>query len=229
MASYVGFLFVWLATFASVGVFTAKARSNETGNLEAYRKENEISTSKVVVRKSALITQSTTCLSGIGWQSTPVASLWSSPSLAYLSTAAQVSTSVLPSISTSASHTASSSSVVPSASVTHTPLPTVTPTTPTVTPTAPNVTAIPTTASTESPANGTTSMPTTIAPSPTKKGDHSSHISQHELDAQIRYKWVAVTFCLLFAVGFVVMTIMFMRQRKMYHEMEGDGSLSRLI
>lgn len=55
------------------------------------------------------------------------------------------------------------------------------------------------------------------------------HNCKEQLAAQKRYKYVSVAFNIIFALALIVMTIMYLRQRKMYREMEGDGSLSRLI
>ena len=49
------------------------------------------------------------------------------------------------------------------------------------------------------------------------------------LAKEIHAKWVAVGFAILFGVATVVLTVLFCRQRKIYRDLEGDSSLSRLI
>ena len=44
-----------------------------------------------------------------------------------------------------------------------------------------------------------------------------------------RGKWVATGFAVVFCITTIVMTVLYCRQRKIYRELEGDSSLSRLI
>ncbi|XP_020897762.1 threonine-rich protein [Exaiptasia diaphana] len=90
-----------------------------------------------------------------------------------------------------------------------------------ITPT-PTSTAIPT----SSFANFTTPQPTTAKPT---AHPADCHTCQEQLKSERHYKWAAVAFDVILAIALVIMTIMYLRQRKMYREMEGDGSLSRLI
>ena len=50
--------------------------------------------------------------------------------------------------------------------------------------------------------------------------------SDHESDPS---KWVATGFAVVFGLTTVIMTVLYCRQRKIYRELEGDSSLSRLI
>lgn len=44
-----------------------------------------------------------------------------------------------------------------------------------------------------------------------------------------RGKWVATGFAIVFFLTTVIMTVLYCRQRRIYRELEGDSSLSRLI
>lgn len=54
----------------------------------------------------------------------------------------------------------------------------------------------------------------------------SAHGGDHHSD---RGKWVATGFAVFFLITTIVMTVLYCRQRKIYRELEGDSSLSRLI
>ncbi|KAM7441319.1 hypothetical protein ABFA07_009610 [Porites harrisoni] len=82
---------------------------------------------------------------------------------------------------------------------------------------------------TSKPGNHSSTAPTTnVKPSsvtPTPKGHHNSNGGSGSSSG----KWVATGFAVLFGITTIVMTVLYCRQRKIYRELEGDSSLSRLI
>ncbi|XP_027037190.1 mucin-7-like [Pocillopora damicornis] len=89
--------------------------------------------------------------------------------------------------------------------------------------------------STAAPRNSTT-RPTTVTKVPSSKpGNHSSNPNVtptpkgHGGKKSDRGKWVATGFAIVFFLTTVIMTVLYCRQRRIYRELEGDSSLSRLI
>ncbi|CAH3041546.1 unnamed protein product [Pocillopora meandrina] len=89
--------------------------------------------------------------------------------------------------------------------------------------------------STAAPRNSTT-RPTTITNVPSSKpGNHSSNPNVtptpkgHGGKKSDQGKWVATGFAIVFFLTTVIMTVLYCRQRRIYRELEGDSSLSRLI
>ncbi|XP_078365742.1 uncharacterized protein LOC144649989 [Oculina patagonica] len=75
--------------------------------------------------------------------------------------------------------------------------------------------------------NQSTATPTaTTRITTNKKPTPKAHGGDHHSD---RGKWVATGFAVFFLITTIVMTVLYCRQRKIYRELEGDSSLSRLI
>ncbi|KAJ7386658.1 hypothetical protein OS493_006663 [Desmophyllum pertusum] len=91
-----------------------------------------------------------------------------------------------------------------------------------------HTTAVPT-----KPGNHSTAVPTTpgnySTAVPTTHGNHKTPEGHNDGHASDRGKWVATGFAIFFVITTVVMTVLYCRQRKIYRELEGDSSLSRLI
>lgn len=73
------------------------------------------------------------------------------------------------------------------------------------------------------PTTGNMTIPTTAPPTP------DCQKIKDKLKEEIRYKWVATAFALIFVVVSIVLVIALCRMRRIYRELEGDSSLSRLI
>ena len=56
-----------------------------------------------------------------------------------------------------------------------------------------------------------------------------AHFSEHGGKKSDRGKWVATGFAIVFFLTTVIMTVLYCRQRRIYRELEGESSLSRLI
>ncbi|CAH3199187.1 unnamed protein product [Porites evermanni] len=137
-----------------------------------------------------------------------------------------IASSTISRVLTPSHHLTSTPIVMPSttSNIKPTPTTTVSSVTVTVRPTTSNVSTVPTPGSsstpTSKPGNHSTTVPTTnVKPSPVTPSPKGSSSG----------KWVATGFAVLFGITTIVMTVLYCRQRKIYRELEGDSSLSRLI
>ncbi|XP_015777101.1 PREDICTED: cell wall integrity and stress response component 4-like [Acropora digitifera] len=132
------------------------------------------------------------------------------------------------------------STVLPSIRTTSTSSVTVTPssysTQASVVPTSHNGTTPPQTTGSQTKSSAITASATvTLSPSPCancttpKPSGHRNHSMKPGGHGDSRGKWVATGFAIFFSITTIVMTVLYCRQRKIYRELEGDSSLSRLI